>query len=64
MLQSYAEGWRPGTWEEKVDARPCIAPPLYTQDKHEYYRCPPAAAGLPGWAASFLPPGPPRSKSA
>lgn len=38
VLQSYAEGWRPGTWEEKVDARPCIAPPLYTQDKHEYYR--------------------------
>lgn len=40
MLQSYAEGWSQGTWEEKVDARPCIDPPPYTQDKHEYYRCP------------------------
>lgn len=38
VLQGYAEGWKEGTWEEKVDARPCIDPPLYSQDKHEYYR--------------------------
>ncbi|XP_036094015.1 GDP-fucose protein O-fucosyltransferase 2 isoform X2 [Rousettus aegyptiacus] len=38
VLQSYAEGWSQGTWEEKVDARPCTDPPPYTQDKHEYYR--------------------------
>uniref|UniRef100_A0A2I3GN01 GDP-fucose protein O-fucosyltransferase 2 n=1 Tax=Nomascus leucogenys TaxID=61853 RepID=A0A2I3GN01_NOMLE len=24
VLQSYAEGWKEGTWEEKVDERPCI----------------------------------------
>lgn len=59
VLQSYAEGWKEGTWEEKIDARPCLDPPLYSQDKHEYYRCggrpgprqlpsmDPAAAGLP-----------------
>lgn len=39
VLQGYAEGWKEGTWEEKVDDRPCIDPPLYSQDKHEYYRC-------------------------
>ncbi|EHB10473.1 GDP-fucose protein O-fucosyltransferase 2 [Heterocephalus glaber] len=38
VLQGYAEGWKEGTWEEKVDARPCIDPVLYSQDKHEYYR--------------------------
>lgn len=38
VLQSYAEGWKEGTWEEKIDARPCLDPPLYSQDKHEYYR--------------------------
>ncbi|XP_029796457.1 GDP-fucose protein O-fucosyltransferase 2 [Suricata suricatta] len=38
VLQSYAEGWKEGAWEEKVDARPCLDPPLYAQDKHEYYR--------------------------
>lgn len=38
VLQGYAEGWKEGTWEEKVDARPCIDPLLYSQDKHEYYR--------------------------
>ncbi|KAG8524977.1 GDP-fucose protein O-fucosyltransferase 2 [Galemys pyrenaicus] len=38
ILQSYAEGWKEGSWEEKVDARPCIDPPLYTQDEHEHYR--------------------------
>uniref|UniRef100_A0A8C9JWM3 GDP-fucose protein O-fucosyltransferase 2 n=1 Tax=Panthera tigris altaica TaxID=74533 RepID=A0A8C9JWM3_PANTA len=39
VLQSYAEGWKEGTWEEKIDERPCIDPLLYAQDKHEYYRC-------------------------
>lgn len=39
VLQSYAEGWKEGTWEEKVDERPCLAPLLYSPDKHEYYRC-------------------------
>ncbi|XP_054569595.1 GDP-fucose protein O-fucosyltransferase 2 isoform X2 [Eptesicus fuscus] len=38
VLQSYAEGWKEGPWEEKVDERPCLDPPLYSQDKHEYYR--------------------------
>ncbi|XP_045396793.1 GDP-fucose protein O-fucosyltransferase 2 isoform X2 [Lemur catta] len=38
VLQSYAEGWQEGSWEEKVDARPCIDQLLYSQDKHEYYR--------------------------
>ncbi|XP_023094396.1 GDP-fucose protein O-fucosyltransferase 2 [Felis catus] len=38
VLQSYAEGWKEGTWEEKIDERPCIDPLLYAQDKHEYYR--------------------------
>ncbi|KFO28080.1 GDP-fucose protein O-fucosyltransferase 2 [Fukomys damarensis] len=38
VLQGYAEGWKEGAWEEKVDARPCIDPLLYSQDKHEYYR--------------------------
>ncbi|XP_057162848.1 GDP-fucose protein O-fucosyltransferase 2 isoform X2 [Ursus arctos] len=38
VLQSYAEGWKEGTWEEKVDERPCIDPLLYAPDKHEYYR--------------------------
>ncbi|XP_012892332.1 PREDICTED: GDP-fucose protein O-fucosyltransferase 2-like [Dipodomys ordii] len=38
VLQGYAEGWKEGTWEEKVDGRPCIDPLLYSQDKHEYYR--------------------------
>ncbi|XP_059542675.1 GDP-fucose protein O-fucosyltransferase 2 [Myotis daubentonii] len=38
VLQSYAEGWKEGPWEEKIDERPCLDPPLYSQDKHEYYR--------------------------
>ncbi|XP_042093761.1 GDP-fucose protein O-fucosyltransferase 2 isoform X6 [Ovis aries] len=38
VLQGYAEGWKEGAWEEKIDSRPCIEPPLYSQDKHEYYR--------------------------
>lgn len=47
VLQSYAEGWAEGAWEEKVDGRPCIDPPLYSQDKHEYYRCARAPARRP-----------------
>lgn len=38
VLQGYAEGWKEGSWEEKVDQRPCLEPLLYSQDKHEYYR--------------------------
>uniref|UniRef100_A0A6I8N112 GDP-fucose protein O-fucosyltransferase 2 n=1 Tax=Ornithorhynchus anatinus TaxID=9258 RepID=A0A6I8N112_ORNAN len=38
VLQSYAEGWKEGTWEEKIDERPCIDQLLYSKDKHEYYR--------------------------
>ncbi|XP_057553537.1 GDP-fucose protein O-fucosyltransferase 2 isoform X2 [Hippopotamus amphibius kiboko] len=38
VLQGYAEGWKEGAWEEKIHSRPCIEPPLYSQDKHEYYR--------------------------
>ncbi|XP_007452568.1 PREDICTED: GDP-fucose protein O-fucosyltransferase 2 [Lipotes vexillifer] len=38
VLQGYAEGWAEGAWEERTDSRPCIEPPLYSQDKHEYYR--------------------------
>ena len=44
-MQSYAEGWKEGTWEEKIDERPCIDALLYAPDKHEYYRC---GAGGPG----------------
>lgn len=53
VLQSYAEGWKEGTWEEKIDERPCIDPLLYAQDKHEYYRCGRWAPGgrvpFPAW---------------
>uniref|UniRef100_A0A5F8G755 GDP-fucose protein O-fucosyltransferase 2 n=1 Tax=Monodelphis domestica TaxID=13616 RepID=A0A5F8G755_MONDO len=38
VLQGYAEGWKEGTWEEKVDERPCIDQLLYSRDKHDYYR--------------------------
>ncbi|KAM9287503.1 LOW QUALITY PROTEIN: GDP-fucose protein O-fucosyltransferase 2-like [Morus bassanus] len=38
VLQGYAEGWKEGTWEEKIDERPCIDQLLYSKDKHEYYR--------------------------
>lgn len=58
VLQSYAEGWSQGTWEEKVDARPCTDPPPYTQDKHEYYRCPRAGPAPP---TPGPPPVPPRA---
>ncbi|KAJ7427902.1 GDP-fucose protein O-fucosyltransferase 2 [Willisornis vidua] len=39
VLQGYAEGWKEGTWEEKIDERPCIDQLMYSKDKHEYYRC-------------------------
>ncbi|KTG45577.1 hypothetical protein cypCar_00012019, partial [Cyprinus carpio] len=38
VLQSYAEGWTDGKWEEKVDERPCIEKLLYSKDKQGYYR--------------------------
>ncbi|NXC87755.1 OFUT2 fucosyltransferase, partial [Cercotrichas coryphoeus] len=38
VLQGYAEGWKEGTWEEKVDERPCIDQLMYSKDKHGYYR--------------------------
>ncbi|KAM9630034.1 LOW QUALITY PROTEIN: GDP-fucose protein O-fucosyltransferase 2-like [Morphnus guianensis] len=38
VLQGYAEGWKEGTWEEKIDERPCIDQLMYSKDKHEYYR--------------------------
>ncbi|KTG05089.1 hypothetical protein cypCar_00038574 [Cyprinus carpio] len=38
VLQSYAEGWRDGKWEEKVDERTCIEKLMYSKDKQGYYR--------------------------
>ncbi|XP_030309810.1 GDP-fucose protein O-fucosyltransferase 2 [Calypte anna] len=38
VLQGYAEGWKEGTWEEKIDERPCIDQLVYSKDKHGYYR--------------------------
>ncbi len=38
VLQSYAEGWTDGKWEEKVDERPCIEKLMYSKDKQGYYR--------------------------
>ncbi|XP_069589610.1 GDP-fucose protein O-fucosyltransferase 2 isoform X1 [Ranitomeya imitator] len=38
VLQGYSEGWKEGTWEEKVDPRPCIDQLMYSEDKHGYYR--------------------------
>ncbi|XP_039926034.1 GDP-fucose protein O-fucosyltransferase 2 isoform X3 [Hirundo rustica] len=38
VLQGYAEGWKEGTWEEKINERPCIDQLLYSKDKHGYYR--------------------------
>ncbi|KAG1952053.1 GDP-fucose protein O-fucosyltransferase [Pimephales promelas] len=38
VLQSYAEGWTDGKWEEKVDERPCIERLMYSKDKQNYYR--------------------------
>ncbi|XP_078536684.1 GDP-fucose protein O-fucosyltransferase 2 [Lissotriton helveticus] len=38
VLQGYAEGWKEGIWEEKVDARPCIDQLMYSADKNGHYR--------------------------
>ncbi|XP_016301096.1 GDP-fucose protein O-fucosyltransferase 2-like isoform X2 [Sinocyclocheilus anshuiensis] len=38
VLQSYAEGWTDGKWEEKMDERPCIEKLMYSKDKQGYYR--------------------------
>lgn len=38
VFQSYAEGWKEGAWEEKIDERPCIDQLLYSTDEHKYYR--------------------------
>ncbi|XP_040213356.1 GDP-fucose protein O-fucosyltransferase 2 [Rana temporaria] len=38
VLQGYAEGWKEGTWEEKVDQRACIDKLMYSEDKNGYYR--------------------------
>ncbi|XP_026563479.1 GDP-fucose protein O-fucosyltransferase 2 isoform X1 [Pseudonaja textilis] len=38
VLQNYAEGWKEGTWEEKIDERPCIDQHMYSTDKDKYYR--------------------------
>ncbi|XP_061463610.1 GDP-fucose protein O-fucosyltransferase 2 isoform X1 [Rhineura floridana] len=38
VLQNYAEGWKEGTWEEKIDKRPCIDQLMYSTDKHKHYR--------------------------
>ncbi|XP_015275239.1 PREDICTED: GDP-fucose protein O-fucosyltransferase 2 [Gekko japonicus] len=38
VLQNYAEGWKEGTWEEKINERPCIDQPTYSMDKQKYYR--------------------------
>ncbi|XP_057883969.1 GDP-fucose protein O-fucosyltransferase 2 isoform X2 [Melospiza georgiana] len=38
VLQGYAEGWKEGTWEEKIDEKPCIDQLMYSRDKHGYYR--------------------------
>ncbi|XP_039182291.1 GDP-fucose protein O-fucosyltransferase 2 isoform X4 [Crotalus tigris] len=38
VLQNYAEGWKEGTWEEKIEERPCIDQHMYSIDKDKYYR--------------------------
>lgn len=38
VLQNYAEGWKEGTWEEKIDERPCIDQLMYSTDNQNYYR--------------------------
>ncbi|XP_005496093.1 GDP-fucose protein O-fucosyltransferase 2 [Zonotrichia leucophrys gambelii] len=38
VLQGYAEGWKEGTWQEKIDEKPCIDQLMYSRDKHGYYR--------------------------
>ncbi|KAM7447684.1 GDP-fucose protein O-fucosyltransferase 2 [Porites harrisoni] len=37
-LQGYAEGWKDGHWEEKVDDRDCIDRPVYYKDQDGFYR--------------------------
>ncbi|XP_068743866.1 GDP-fucose protein O-fucosyltransferase 2-like isoform X1 [Montipora capricornis] len=37
-LQGYAEGWKDGHWEEKVDDRDCIDRPIYHKDENGLYR--------------------------
>ena len=37
-LQGYAEGWKDGHWEEKIDDRDCIDRPVYHKDESGYYR--------------------------
>ncbi|EDO42964.1 predicted protein, partial [Nematostella vectensis] len=35
-LQRYAEGWKDGVWEEKIDDRDCIDNPVYYKDGGKY----------------------------
>lgn len=37
-LQGYAEGWKDGHWEEKIDDRDCIDGPVYRRDQDGLYR--------------------------
>jgi peptide-O-fucosyltransferase len=37
-LQRYAEGWKDGVWEEKIDDRPCIDNPVYHKGDDGLYR--------------------------
>lgn len=37
-LQGYAEGWKDGHWEEKIDDRDCIDRPVYHKDQDGNYR--------------------------
>lgn len=37
-LQGYAEGWKDGHWEEKIDDRDCIDRPVYHKDEDGLYR--------------------------
>ena len=37
-LQGYAEGWKDGHWEEKIDDRDCIDRPVYRKDQNGLYR--------------------------
>ena len=37
-LQGYAEGWKDGHWEEKIDDRDCIDRPVYHKDRDGLYR--------------------------
>ena len=37
-LQGYAEGWKDGHWEEKIDDRDCIDRPIYHRDENGLYR--------------------------